>query len=84
MFQNECLGELSYEATSAAIVMAGIFLSFLIEYAGIRLIQWHESKARAGSIEDADALAKHPGARTTDMVNVSVLEAGVIFHSLRK
>ncbi|KAL2159366.1 hypothetical protein VTH06DRAFT_2369 [Thermothelomyces fergusii] len=79
MFQNECLGELAYESTAAAILMAGIFLSFLVEYGGNRLIQWHESKARGGSIEagaHADATAR------TDMVNITVLEAGVIFHSL--
>ena len=82
MFQNECLGELAYESTSSAILMAGLFLSFLIEYAGNRLIQWHEAKAKAGSVE-ATGHAEAPAART-DMVNIAVLEAGVIFHSLRK
>ncbi|KAL6234528.1 hypothetical protein BDW75DRAFT_251418 [Aspergillus navahoensis] len=38
MFGNECLGELEYEATTSAIVMAGIFLSFLTEYLGHRFI----------------------------------------------
>ncbi|KAF4150838.1 hypothetical protein CNMCM8927_005487 [Aspergillus lentulus] len=38
MFTNECLGELEYEATTSAIVMAGIFLSFLVEYIGHRII----------------------------------------------
>src|SRR5689334_8266307 len=45
MFQNECLGELEYESTAAAILMAGIFLSFLVEYLGIRLVQWHAAKS---------------------------------------
>ncbi len=85
MFENECLGELAYESTASAILMAGLFLSFFIEYAGNRLIQWHESKARSASVEAAghshgDA---SPAART-DMVNIAVLEAGVIFHSLRR
>ncbi|AEO59559.1 hypothetical protein MYCTH_2307966 [Thermothelomyces thermophilus ATCC 42464] len=84
MFENECLGELTYESTASAILMAGLFLSFLVEYSGNRLIQWRESKAKAkeGSIEsgaDADAA---PAAARTDMVNIVVLEAGVIFHSL--
>ncbi|KAK5659013.1 hypothetical protein OQA88_1100 [Cercophora sp. LCS_1] len=39
MFTNECLGELTYEATAAAIAMAGLFLSFLVEYLGHRLIK---------------------------------------------
>ncbi|KAG7293592.1 hypothetical protein NEMBOFW57_003645 [Staphylotrichum longicolle] len=83
MFANECLGELSYESTSSAILMAGLFLSFLIEYAGNRLIQWHEAKAQPASVESAGHShgAASPAART-DMVNITVLEAGVIFHSL--
>jgi zinc transporter 1/2/3 len=82
MFQNECLGELQYEATSSAILMAGLFLSFLIEYAGNRLIQWHEAKAKAASVETTRTA--EAAAPRTDMVNIAVLEAGVIFHSLRK
>ncbi|RLL93675.1 hypothetical protein CFD26_103178 [Aspergillus turcosus] len=38
MFTNECLGELEYEATTSAVVMAGIFLSFLFEYIGHRIM----------------------------------------------
>ncbi|EEH41133.1 zinc-regulated transporter 2 [Paracoccidioides lutzii Pb01] len=38
LFQNRCLRGLNYEATTAAIVMAGIFLSFLVEYIGNRII----------------------------------------------
>ena len=85
MFENECLGELAYESTASAILMAGLFLSFFIEYAGNRLIQWHESKARPDSVEAAghSHAPASPAART-DMVNIAVLEAGVIFHSLRK
>ncbi|KIW93657.1 uncharacterized protein Z519_06262 [Cladophialophora bantiana CBS 173.52] len=38
MFNNECLGLLDYEATTSAIVMAGIFISFLFEYIGHRIV----------------------------------------------
>ncbi|KAK3987643.1 hypothetical protein QBC44DRAFT_245352 [Cladorrhinum sp. PSN332] len=80
MFQNECLGELSYEATASAILMAGIFLSFLIEYAGSRLVDWHQSKERARNLEsDTQVPLSTP---RTDMVNIAVLESGIIFHSL--
>ncbi|KAB8069883.1 ZIP zinc transporter-domain-containing protein [Aspergillus leporis] len=44
MFTNECLGELEYEATTSAVVMAGIFLSFLTEYIGHRIILARGSK----------------------------------------
>lgn len=38
MFSNECIGELGYEGTTSAIVMAGIFICFLIEYIGTRFV----------------------------------------------
>ncbi|KAK4185396.1 putative zinc-regulated transporter [Podospora australis] len=79
MFQNECLGDLGYEATASAILMAGLFLSFLIEYAGIRFMQWHQAKEAARSPESIPVDGAAP---KTDMVNITVLEAGVIFHSL--
>ncbi|KAF7713258.1 Uncharacterized protein PECH_003137 [Penicillium ucsense] len=37
-----CLGELEYEATASAIVMAGIFLAFLIEFIGYRMTNVRE------------------------------------------
>ena len=83
MFANECLGELTYEATAAAILIAGIFLSFLVEYFGIRLVQWHGAKSAANTVETAGLSGKLSHA-SPEMVNIAVLEAGVIFHSLRK
>lgn len=67
MFTNECLGELGYEATTAAIVMAGLFLAFTIENASHRLARkvWTSSQYN------------------DEVVGVAVLEAGIIFHSLR-
>lgn len=43
MFTNECLGELDYEATTSAVVMAGTFLAFVSEYVGHRFIVARES-----------------------------------------
>lgn len=51
MFTNECLGELEYEATTSAIVMAGIFLAFLFEYLGHRYVI---AKTRRLNRADAD------------------------------
>lgn len=70
MFTNKCLA-IEYEGTTAAIVMAGIFVSFAADYVTHRL---------------ADAmLARRPGSTYNgDFVTVMVLEAGIIFHSLRK
>lgn len=86
MFQNECLGALAYESTAAAILMAGLFLSFLVEYTGNRLVQWHQGKAGSANVESVTSVNTHdsmPAART-DMVNIMVMEAGIIFHSLRE
>ncbi|KAH0397135.1 Zip-domain-containing protein, partial [Aureobasidium melanogenum] len=44
MFANHCLGGLKYEATTAAIVMAGIVLSFVPEYVGARIFLSRQSK----------------------------------------
>lgn len=49
MFSNSCLGELGYEATTAAIVMVGIMLSFLPDYIGFRILLWKASKAAVTS-----------------------------------
>ncbi|KAK0624888.1 hypothetical protein B0T17DRAFT_531374 [Bombardia bombarda] len=51
MFDNECLGELAFEATAAAILMGGLFLSFLVEYAGSRLVSWHGAKTASRCLE---------------------------------
>ncbi|KAF2967841.1 hypothetical protein GQX73_g5728 [Xylaria multiplex] len=66
MFNNECLGELEYEAVTAAIVMAGLFIAFLVENISHRIARRY--------------WAKTPDAN--DVVSVTVLEAGIIFHSL--
>ncbi|OLN91612.1 Zinc transporter 3 [Colletotrichum chlorophyti] len=71
MFGNSCLGGLGYEGTTSAIVMAGIFLSFLVEYLGKRMVM--------------RKMAANPGAMTRlspETVSVLVLECGIIFHSI--
>lgn len=82
MFASECLGELSYESTAAAISMAGMFISFLAEYLGVRVLQWHAAKTEARNIENGGE--KGDSAQRTEMVNIMVLECGVVFHSMRK
>ncbi|KAI1738399.1 hypothetical protein F4680DRAFT_426040 [Xylaria scruposa] len=66
MFANECLGELKYEAVTAAIVLAGLFIAFLVEYISRRVAQKYWDRSA------------HPD----DVVSVVVLEAGIIFHSI--
>ncbi|ERF76810.1 hypothetical protein EPUS_07990 [Endocarpon pusillum Z07020] len=38
MFNNECIGTITYESTATAVAMAGVFLSFLVEYIGMRIV----------------------------------------------
>ncbi|KAL4908887.1 hypothetical protein BDW74DRAFT_187365 [Aspergillus multicolor] len=54
MFGNECLGGLEYEATTSAVVMAGIFLSFLTEYLGHRFILARSARAAASTPQPTD------------------------------
>ncbi|RYP10902.1 hypothetical protein DL764_000338 [Monosporascus ibericus] len=52
MLTNECLGEVRYEATTSAIVMAGLFVSFLIEYISHRVAKrfWGTSENEAMAV----------------------------------
>jgi hypothetical protein len=107
MFQNECLGELQYEATTSAIFLAGLFLSFMVDYLGARLMLWRQNKHAVSDSEGASAIDAqtkstsatpdaivsphttahgehvHLHGSTEEKLNVIVLEAGIIFHSLR-
>lgn len=79
MFTNECLGELAYEGTTAAIVMAGLFISFLIEFVVQRAMRWQASKK-----SDSDESFSSPKAvASAEMANITIMETGIIFHSLR-
>ncbi|KAI7766093.1 hypothetical protein LZL87_001206 [Fusarium oxysporum] len=77
MFGNQCIGELGYEATTSALVMAGIFLSFLVEYIGNRIVL-AKTKASA-NLSDAE---KKSAWLSTEVVSVLVMEMGILFHSL--
>ena len=80
MFASECLGELKYEGTTAAILMAGVFLSFLVEYLGHRFLQWRSARKQS----EGDSGTSEPRPADTEVLTVIVLESGIIFHSLRK
>lgn len=65
MFGNECLGELTYEGTTAAIFMAGLFLSFLVDYLGARFVQWRQNKRVGSSPEITPATGDDKSANTS-------------------
>ncbi|KAI1497842.1 hypothetical protein F5X99DRAFT_353693 [Biscogniauxia marginata] len=66
MFTNECLGEIGYEATTSAILMAGLFVAFLVEHASHRLARRFLTRFQYSD----------------EVVSVMILEAGIIFHSI--
>ncbi|KAF4431414.1 Zinc-regulated transporter 1 [Fusarium acutatum] len=78
MFGNECLGELLYEATTAAIVMAGLFISFLIEFCVQRAMRWQLTK----KTETDSAYLSPKAVAKAEMANITIMEAGIIFHSI--
>jgi zinc transporter 1/2/3 len=107
MFGNSCLGELQYEGTTAAIFMAGLILSFFVDYLGARFVQWRQHKHTGTSAESPTATGDDKSAETSasttpvhshghshgamrtaspmeEKINVMNLEAGIIFHSIRK
>ena len=112
MFQNECVGHLSYESTAAAIAMAGAMITFLLDYIGSRLASQRtgsvrnanaDSESASGSGEGSPTGEKNARFPTNDPAphghshdcahvdaafaaeeswRVTLLEAGIIFHSI--
>ncbi|KAL8655783.1 MAG: hypothetical protein Q9210_000671 [Variospora velana] len=97
MFANECLGGLKYEATTSAIVVAGAFLTFLLQYTSFRLYDARSrtvasSQSGIGQTESMNGDASDKSSQTNvqvkehvprmdDPLSVLILEAGIIFHS---
>lgn len=64
MFSNPCLGGLKYEGTTAAIAMAGIFLTFLLEYLGNRMIIYKRARSHCHHHDGEESHDEsHPGGK---------------------
>ncbi|KAF2279794.1 Zip-domain-containing protein [Westerdykella ornata] len=70
-FANDCLGPLAYESTTAAIFLAGFFLSFLVDYLGARIIMWRQNKK---AIHDAEG---HTTPTSADAKGEATPDSGV-------
>ncbi|TIB73008.1 Zinc/iron permease [Wallemia mellicola] len=91
MFDNECLGELPYEPTAAAISLAGVYIIFLIDYLGMR---YNSRKTRelaiaAGTLDNKQDIPENYSVHTTPEAamkqlkwEVNLLECGIVFHSV--
>jgi len=53
MFTSSCLTGIEYEATTSAVVMAGLFVAFLVEYLGYRFVK---SRSTRGSSEEGSTI----------------------------
>ncbi|GAB7338435.1 hypothetical protein MBLNU457_4723t2 [Dothideomycetes sp. NU457] len=51
-FASPCLGELQYEGTTAAILMAGLFVSFLVDYLSHRVVHWRRTVRDTSSSDE--------------------------------
>lgn len=54
-FNNPCIGEIEYKPTPLAFVLAGLFISFLIEYLGARLLRWRANTLEARRNENENS-----------------------------
>lgn len=94
MFQNECVGDLAYESTAAAISMAAAIITFLLDFIGTRLAnRKSESGMSSPDLDSADAKERNQPFEGHDCGHVDsafaaeeswrvvLLEAGIIFHS---
>lgn len=73
MFKNPCLTSVTFEGTTAAVVMGGLFASFLVEFIGQRFVRSRIAKGYDGR-----------SWFSPETVGILVLEAGILFHSIRK
>ncbi|KAI5856877.1 ZIP zinc transporter-domain-containing protein [Tricharina praecox] len=62
MFTNDCVGELKYEATTTAVVMAGLLLAFSVEYAGNRIINARNARRAAAAPANLESSGESPSA----------------------
>lgn len=96
MWSNSCI-TLSYEATGQAITMAGLFISFLVEYFSFRLTSQRRDsdKSEKVDIENNDLSNEESLSNevslSTESLNPSssqnkltciIIECGILFHSI--
>ncbi|KAK5071014.1 high-affinity Zn(2+) transporter zrt1 [Lithohypha guttulata] len=85
MFTNDCLAGINYEATTSAVVMAGLFVAFLVEYVSHRFVRTRSPKrtddetninnsggSQGGSISGTDSKqVRRTTAASTTLQNIS-------------
>ncbi|KAL0069236.1 hypothetical protein AAF712_003599 [Marasmius tenuissimus] len=93
MFNNDCLAErLAYDAVAPALALAALLVTFIIDYAVHRYIRKNtpaerqavdQLKTKSKESHQSSSSVESGGLSTKqDIVNVQLLEAGIIFHSI--
>lgn len=80
MFQNECIGELAYESTAAAIAMAAALITFLLDFMGSRLASRKTGTITMGS-NDISPTSSNPGSPDREKTGAGFIPAGSHSHS---
>lgn len=83
MFSNSCLS-LVYESTTTAIVMGGVFISFLVDFI-LKKIVMSRAVVKENSDEDPKlSLDESVSLEKSvhDKISVILLEVGIVFHSV--
>jgi zinc transporter 1/2/3 len=96
-FSNDCIEGIEYEATAGAILIAGLFTTFIIEYVAHRWIDRKrhmfertstpqstvQKDATEANLSEASSNEEHFASKSLTL-NTAVMEAGIIFHSICK
>ncbi|TIA72434.1 hypothetical protein E3P92_02317 [Wallemia ichthyophaga] len=95
MFNNDCIGELAYGPAAAAIALAAVYVVFLFDYIGMRFFARKtrqlaeatrtENRSNDGKddISDVDSAQISPEIAMSQLKwEVSLLEIGIVFHSV--
>jgi zinc transporter 1/2/3 len=101
-FSNDCIEGIEYEATAGAIMIAGLFITFIIEYIAHRWVDrkrhmFERSNATSPATAEPNAQKETSEGTSSESssseqnytpksltLNTTVMEAGIIFHSIRQ
>jgi zinc transporter 1/2/3 len=101
-FSNDCIEGIEYEATAGAILIAGLFVTFMIEYIAHRWVDRKrhmferssasdpanaqpnaQKEASEGTLSESSSAEQRYTPKSLAL-NTTVMEAGIIFHSIRE
>ena len=78
MFQNECVGHMSYEATAPAISLAAAFITFLFDLVGARIVHKTHSGSHLpnGDRGEKNASPSAPGSPQAEHDHAHIIDDG--------